>query len=80
MTIPAANARTVAPAAMRTRRWWRLNAETRSVTRRPARAKARRGIAVPAAKESARATVSAPMRPVEPATITAASTGPAQGT
>ena len=65
---------------MRMPRWWVRNVFTRSATRRPARAKTSSGRAAPIANETVSTTVSTPMRPVEPATVIAASTGPAQGT
>ena len=68
------------PATIRTPRCRVWNARTRSATPRPASANASSGMAVPTAKARVSATVVAPIRPVAPATVIAASTGPAQGT
>ena len=79
-TMPAAKAIIAPPAAIRIPRCRFRYPLTRSVTPRPARAKKKRGMATPTAKEIANATVSAPTLPVEPATLIAVSTGPAHGT
>jgi hypothetical protein len=52
----------------------------RRTTPRPASANTRSGIATPSENETVSTTVPASMRPVDPATMIAASTGPAQGT
>src|ERR1700753_2312310 len=69
-----------APATIRTPRCRVRNARTRSATPRPASAKISSGNAVPTAKARVSATVVTPIRPVAPATVIAASTGPAHGT
>ena len=68
------------PAPMRMPRWCLRYPLTRSVTPRPARAKKKRGMAAPVAKETASTTVFSPICPVDPATVIAVRTGPAQGT
>ena len=52
----------------------------RWITLRPASAKNSSGMATPIANETVSSTVSMPIRPVDPATMMAASTGPAHGT
>ena len=68
------------PATARTLRCRSRKARTRSAIRRPASAKNSSGIAVPTPKATVSATVCAPIFPVAPATVIAASTGPAHGT
>ena len=69
-----------APLTARKAPWCRRKAPSRWVMPRPASAKASSGIAVPTAKPRVRPTVRRPMWPVAPATVMAASTGPAHGT